>query len=246
VIKTFGQTPCERVTVTNCIIESCATGLKIGTESHSHFYDILFSNCIVRNSYGGAAIFIKDGAHAERIQFSHCIFHTYDDPYSINLTESICPIFVDVERRKPESRLGRIRDLRFSDIQVYSENSIVIQGAVDSPIENLSLRGIFMRIEKPFDFTMRIKPAGTLYNLEAAQRTEYMRQEAYVSIANVSNLYVDDVDVLISKDVFAQQPRSALYGHRLCGGLIRDVRRFPSEGTPEFLKLKDCTSVQMR
>lgn len=245
VIKTLEKIPCRDVVVTNCIVESCATGLKIGTESYGDFSDILFTNCIVKNSYGGAGIFIKDGATAERIKFSHCLFSTYDDPYSINLSNSVCPIFLDVEKRNEDSKLGQIRDVFFEDISIRSENSIVIQSHQSNPIENLSLKGLFFDVSKDFDFSIRQKPAGTIhaYNVDAG--TEFVRKESYIVLANINTLFVDDIYVRINPEVFEKTLRNAIHGHKLHNGTIRSIRMQPFDSGIPALNLIQSSGINV-
>lgn len=243
VLKTLENIPCRDVAVSNCIIESCATGLKLGTESFGNFSDILFSNCIVKNSYGGAGIFIKDGAKAERIKFSHCLFETYEDPYSINLTQSICPIFIDIEKRRDDSKLGQIRDISFQDIIIRSENSVVIQSPESHPIENLTMKGIFLDVTKHFDFSNRVKPAGTIHAYHVDAGTDFVRQEAYIVLANIKGLLLDDIHVRIRGEVYQKTPRHAVYGRGIHNGILRLVRREPSDNRFPDFQFDRCSAI---
>jgi hypothetical protein len=74
-------------------------------------------------------MYITDGGTAKRISFSNCTIETIRKPEPVKkvLMNSIYPIFVDIEKRDPESRVGLIRDLRFSDISIVSDNGTLIQ-----------------------------------------------------------------------------------------------------------------------
>jgi polygalacturonase len=110
VCKTREGSPCEDIVVTNCTLESVATAVKIGTESPSDFRNIHFSNCVIRNSTVGIGMYIKDGAIAERISFTDCTVETIREPELVNtsMQNSVYPIFVDIEQRHKDSRIGRI------------------------------------------------------------------------------------------------------------------------------------------
>ena len=200
VCKTREGQPCEDIVVTNCVLESIATAVKIGTESPSDFRNILVSNCVIRNSTIGLGIFIKDGGTAERIGFSNCTIETIRQPELANdsLKTSIYPIFVDIEKRRADSRIGGVRDLSFSDISILSDNGILIQGMTAGRIENVSLRNITMRIDRAADYAKRKKHVGgKVEATEDRRETIYARQPSYVTLANIDGLTVDGLRVLI-------------------------------------------------
>ncbi|OHB63100.1 MAG: hypothetical protein A2Y76_04870 [Planctomycetes bacterium RBG_13_60_9] len=231
VCKTRAGQPCEDVVVTNCILESIATAVKIGTESPSDFRNILVSNCVIRNSTVGIGIYLKDGGTAERINFSNCTIETIRQPElaSVSLKDSIYPIFVDIEKRRADSRIGRIRDLSFADISIVSDNGILIQGMTAGKIENLSLRNITMRVDRAADYASRKKHiGGNTEETEDRRRTLYAQKPSYVTLANIEGLTVDGLRVLIPDEVFAKYNRSALSLHNVSEAVISDIRREPA------------------
>jgi hypothetical protein len=231
VCKTRQGVPCEDVVVTNCTMESIATAMKIGTESQSDFRNIRVSNCVIRNSTVGIGIYIKDGGTAERISFSNCSIETIRqlEVASGSLQNSIYPIFVDIEKRDKDSRIGKIRDLTFADMDILSDNGILIQGMKAGRIENLTMRNITMRIDRAFDYSQRKKHVGgKVSETEDRRQTGYARQPSYVTLANVDGLTVDSLRVIIPDDVFANYNRSALSLHEISAATISDVSRRPA------------------
>jgi len=179
VCKTREGTPCEDITVTNCVLETIATAVKIGTESPSDFRNILVSNCVIRNSTVGIGLYIKDGGTAERISFANCTIETIRKPElaSGSLQNASYPIFVDIEKRRPESPIGKIRDLSFSDIAIVSDNGVLIQGMSTGRIENLSMRNVTIRVDRAFDYAARKKHmGGKVYDTEDRRETIYARK----------------------------------------------------------------------
>ena len=61
VLKSTEAYPCEDVTVTDCFLESAASELKLGTESHGDFRDNRFANCVISNSPTGIGFCLKIG-----------------------------------------------------------------------------------------------------------------------------------------------------------------------------------------
>ncbi len=231
VCKTREGKPCEDIVVTNCVLESIATAVKIGTESPSDFRNILVSNCVIRNSTVGIGLFLKDGGTAERISFSHCTIETTRQPElaTESLKDSIYPIFVDIEKRRADSRVGKIRDLSFSDISILSDNGILIQGMTSGRIENVSLRNVTMRVDRAADYAKRKKHVGgRTEKTEDRRETVFARKPSYLALANIDGLTVNGLRVLIPNDVFAQYQRSALWLHSVSKATLSDIHREPA------------------
>lgn len=132
----------ENVTVTNSVLVSAASALKLGTESHGDFRHCVFSNCVIRESRSGTALLANDGGVMEDIRFQNIVMTTV--PKWGQGVE--WPIVVDVDKRTPESRLSRIRDVGFSDITIYTKGRILVEGTPESPIEQISFRNVLMRM----------------------------------------------------------------------------------------------------
>jgi polygalacturonase len=251
VCKTREGAPCEDITVTNCVLETIATAVKIGTESPSDFRNILVSNCVIRNSTVGIGMFIKDGGTAERISFSNCTIETIRKPElaSGSLQNSVYPIFIDIEKRRPESPIGKIRDLNFSDITMISDNGVLVQGMSAGRIENLSMRNITMRVDRAFDYSARKKHVGgKVYDTEDRRQTIYARKPSYVTLANIDGLTIDGLRVFIPDEVFSKYPRSALSVHSASNAVIRDVQRRPAgpESAVPAVVLEDVPKAAVR
>lgn len=248
VFKTREDAPCEDIVVTNCTMASNATAVKIGTESRSDFRNIHVSNCVIRDSTVGIGIYIKDGATAERISFSNCTIETIRKPEIVkeSLMNSIYPIFVDIEKREPESRVGRIRDLTFSDINIVSDNGILVQGMSKSKIENLSMRNITMRVNKGFDYSARRKHVGgRTSETQDRRRTIYAQKPSYVTLANIKGFTADGLRVLIPDTIFASYKRSALSLHEVEEAVVSHVFRAPAGAGSQMpvVMMENCRNV---
>jgi hypothetical protein len=245
VCKTRAGHPCEDIVVTNCVLESIATAVKIGTESPSDFRNILVSNCVIRNSTIGLGLFLKDGGTAERIGFSNCTIETIRQPElaSESLKDSIYPIFVDIEQRQVDSRIGKVRDLSLSDISILSDSSILIQGMTAGRIENVSLRNVTLRVDRAADYAKRKKHVGGKTEpTEDRRETIYARQPSYVTLANIDGLTVSGLRVLIPDEVFAQYHRAALSLHHVSKATLSDIRREPggTNSSVPVVIMEDC------
>lgn len=246
-LKTKDGHPCRHVVVSNCTLESCATAIKLGTESEGDFHDVRVANCTIRNSTVGVGLYIKDGATAQRVSFADLSIGTVEDPSQLRTysREAIYPIFVDIERREEDSPVGTVRDLSFHDVQIHSDNGVLLQGMPESPLENVSLRHVTIRVDRGFDYSHRMKHGGGKSNANDDRRTRYARQPSYLTVAHVDGLLVDDVRLLAAADVFARHPRAALSIHESKSGTIRSIRREPAgiEGGEPVIRLHNCREM---
>lgn len=67
---------CENITVSNCLLTSTSSALKIGTETYADFRYISFANCIIRDTNRGLSIVVRDGATVEYVSFSNIQLET--------------------------------------------------------------------------------------------------------------------------------------------------------------------------
>ena len=247
-LKASVEEACENVVVTNCVLESVATAIKLGTGSKGDFRDIVISNCVVRNSTVGIGFFVKDGGTMERITCSNIIIETLEQPELVNterLRNMIYPIFLDIERRRAPSPLGAIRDVSFENIQIYSDNGALIQGMEERPVENLSMRNILFRVNRPFDISAKEKHAGGDSNPDDDRITLYARKPAYLTLAHVNGLGMDNVRVISDDDVMDAVDRSAIYLENIEDANLRGIHRVPANksGTLAVIEGKDLSDL---
>jgi polygalacturonase len=245
--KTENGIALENLVVDNCVLESIAGAVKLGTGSSGDFRDIKVSNCVIRNSGVGLGLFIKDGGTVERVSFSNISIETtrQDVPINSRLRNNIIPIYIDLTKRDPDSSLSHVRDINFSNIQIASDNSIVIQALPQSPIENLTMRDITFRINGATDFSQRTKRAGGNATYRDESQTLYVRQPTWCALANVKGFFVDNLRVIDKADVSTKFPRSAISIFNSQDGIVKNISRepAPAAGSPPAVTLKNCSGV---
>ncbi len=218
---TTADAPVENVVVSNCILESPSTAIKLGTESHADFRDAHFTNCIIRNSSVGLGIFVKDGATVERVSFTNITVECADR----EKIKPVLPLFIDIERRHENSRVGHVRDIQFSNIQILSGSGALLQGMPESHLENITLSDITFRADNAPDFSIRKKPVGgSRTKRDDPRDTAYIRKPAYVAAAHIDGLCVRNVTVA-QQGAAAELCMSALYLHDVEGRDITGVRQ---------------------
>ncbi|MCX8036938.1 MAG: glycosyl hydrolase family 28 protein [Candidatus Sumerlaeia bacterium] len=223
VLKATEPYPCENVVVTNCTLETIATALKLGTESRGDFRNIHFSNCTIRNSPVGIGFYMKDGATMERVTFSNISIES-----STPTLHSVYPIFMDIEKRHKDSKIGRIRDITFRDIQIASGYGSLLQGMPESPLENLTLDSITIRVDQAYDQSRRNKHVGGNRTYKDERDTLYTRRPSYLTLAHVRGLWMNNIRVAVAPEAFAKFERSAVSLHEISDATVRGVFRSPA------------------
>jgi len=243
VLKATEAEPCEDVVVTDCVLESAASAIKLGTESHGDFRSIRFARCTIRNSFTGIGFYLKDGGTMEHVRFEDIRIETCPET-----VRTVTPIFMDIERRHKDSKVGTIRDVTFEDIAIRSGSGVLIQGMPESPIRDLVLKRVRFHVTQPDDYRKRHKPVGGRRSLGNQRDTEFIRLPAYVTLAHVAGLAVEDLLVRVPEEAMTQYDRSALCGRHLEDGTLRAVRREPGPDAGErpVVDLKDCRDVTVR
>jgi polygalacturonase len=247
-LKTDAGLPCEDIVVTNCTTESVATAIKLGTASKGDFRNIAISNCTVRNSTVGVGFFIKDGGAIDGVTISNLAIETLRNPLEVNaerLRNCIYPIFLDIEKRRDDSKVGAIRNVIFSNIVVRSDNGILIQGMRESAIENLTLQNIVLRVTRGFDYSQRRKHAGGTSNPKDDRITRLARQPSYCTLAHIRNLMVDNLNVQVDTSVLESFPRSALALLNSEGAMLRSIYRGPGAKGGPVLEFSDTREASV-
>jgi Glycosyl hydrolases family 28 len=263
--------PCENITVTNCVLVSDDSAIKFGTGSQGDFRNCTFSNCSIAGTRYGLAMYIKDGAVVEGVSFSNISIDTSVDFYNQRTKSSRewveYPIFLDLEKRRDDSRQGRIRDVSFSDIRIKTKGRVLVGGMPAQSLENLSFRNILMRMTGFEPVEKQRKPRGVAKIRPATRDTDYSTAPAAMIFANVRGLDLRDVRVIW--DATGPAPdRHALYaagvedltisgfagapaGSKLAAiGLERVRRAFVTQSraqpaTPWFIGLKDTPGAEV-
>ena len=145
---------CENIVVTNCTLTSTSAAIKFGSESEDVFRNILISNCVISRTNRGISLQLRDPGSIENVIFQNLTISTrlFKDMFWGQAE----PIAITVLRRKPETQVGTVRNIRFSNILCEGENGILIYGEVPGLIENIQFDGVTVDLVKTTVHTMGI------------------------------------------------------------------------------------------
>ena len=240
VLKSTEPLPCEDIEVSDCVLESATAGLKIGTESKGDFRNIRFRNCKIVNTPVGVGLYIKDGAAVQNV-----VAENIEMSLSGPTHHTTVPLFIDIEKRNADSKIGAVRDVVFRDIHITGGAGVLLQGMPESLLQNVTLKDITFDSKDVQDYAKRSKPVGGHRTTRDARDTLYARAATWAAVANVKGLIVDGFHVNIAAEDSKRFPRSAISLFNVEGGQIRNVTRKPEAATPPPVELINCKQVSV-
>lgn len=135
----------ENVTVTNCVLSSRSSCIRIGYGSHP-IRNLVFTNLILYSSNRGIGIFSRDDSFIEKVRFSNIIIDTR--LHSGHWWGKGEPIHISAIKSSSNGNPGKIDQIRFSDISATSGNGILIYGDKESPITDVVLNNVDLTVTK--------------------------------------------------------------------------------------------------
>ena len=141
-IAVFGS---EKLTVSNCTLSSRSSGIRVGF-NRGNIKDCTFSNLVIHTSNRGLGVFVRGAGSIENVLFSDIAIQT--QLFTGHWWGKGEPIHVSAMPWDPNtSKIGHIKDVRFSNIIAESESGILVYGCKESVIKNLSFENIKVKIK---------------------------------------------------------------------------------------------------
>ena len=206
----------EDVTVSNCILSSHCNAIKLGTESHGGFRNIVISDIVVKPSahpthiYGfpagisGITLTMVDGGILDGVKISN-----------IQIDGPRVPIFMRLGDRgrvyrenMPRPGVGIFRNVTISNVSATGADSTgcSITGLPGHPVENVTLSGIRIRFRGTGNYLPADHPVPELPS-EYPESTMFGSLPAYgFYIRHGDNIRVSDLELICDKG----DPRTAL------------------------------------
>jgi polygalacturonase len=207
---------CEDVTVRRCTVSSLSCALKLGTESHGDFRNVVFEDCQVRESNRGLGVFSRDGGQMKNIRFSRIAVDCHETLDGFwGSGEALTVTVVD---RRPERRAGAVENLLVEEISGRMEGAINLVSTSEAGIHNVALRAITITQEPgPLGTGLRYDLRPTFADIapitEAAGRANAWTRGADGRIVGLLHypggmpaIYLKGVEGLIAQDVAVKRP----------------------------------------
>lgn len=143
--KRYGD--CRDIIVSDCILSSNCSGIKIGTETYGDIHDVTVSSCILKNCIRGVGIWSRDGGEIYNVFLDHIQGNTRNFADSRVRTTGVWnwwgegePIVITATRRAYSDVIpGRVHDITMEQIHITCEGPVMMLGEEYSPIENISI-----------------------------------------------------------------------------------------------------------
>ena len=142
--RSFGLT--SNIRVHDCVIQTQDAGIKIGTETVEDIHDVVFERCEIKSSSRGICIQLRDEGNVFDVEFRDIRLTSryHSDPWwgrgeSISLTAI---------PRSPQTKVGKLHDIRLRNITAKSENSARICGSPDSLATGISLDNVNLTLDR--------------------------------------------------------------------------------------------------
>jgi hypothetical protein len=199
-----GNKVCRDIVVTNCVLQTTETALKIGSETYGEFRNITFSNCVIHDSGGGFGLMMRDGGVIDGMIVSNVTM----DCTKINSSQGI---FIWSHRRTDKTPWGIIKNVIVSDMTISGAAGIFISGAKEKHIEGLTLKNIQINLINGPDKKLNENPPDPFH--------VFGHREAPYSIfcRYVDNLKLQNIQLIWS------EPEDSKWGSALRCWHVRNV-----------------------
>lgn len=213
--------PCRNILVSGSRIESYSCALKLGTESHSDFENILFEDCDIASSNRGLGIFSRDGGAVRNVIFRRIRLDCNETPDGFwGSGEAITVNLLD---RRPERPAGAVENLLFEDISGRMEGAINLVADGAAGMRDVTLRRVALR-QQPGRLG-----TGLRYDLRPSRFDLAPAKEA----SGRANAYVKDESGAVVGLVAYPGGMPALFASNVDGLVLEDVRFERPEAVPE-------------
>jgi len=132
----------ENVVVTNCILSSCSAGIRIGYGVND-LSNCMFHNLVIQSNRG-IGVFQRNEGNIRDVVFSNIVLHTR--LHTGHWWGHGEPVHISTEHNPGAGKIGKISNIRFSDITARSETGIIVYGCPDSILEDIRFDGIKLHI----------------------------------------------------------------------------------------------------
>jgi hypothetical protein len=208
---------CENITVTGCIIASRSCALKLDEAYVAPgIRNVIFDACIIQRSNRGLCIQSRDEGDIENILFSNITIETELQPHK--WWGAAEPIHVSHLARNPDTKLGHVRHIRFSNILCSGESGIYLRGCAAQPLEDISFDNVRVEVGKTTD------QSGGFYD-DRPIGSGVGGQFAGVQTNAIAGIFARDVDGLTLRytQVIWTAPKDGIYGEALDQARIQNL-----------------------
>jgi len=236
--------PSRNISVSNCILQSRSSGIRIGGWDQNHMMNYTFSNITIFDSNCGINLTVRDSGSIQHVNFSNIRIETR--MHTGDWWGNGEPIKISALRGVSEHRIGIIRDIHFDNLSCTGENSILLYASDETLLQDIYFNN--------FDFTLRKstldKVSGGNFDLRpntVAGKEIFAHDIPVVYIENAENISFHQGKIAFDGT------QSAYYTHAIEAVKVNNLSldhliASPSPSNPqlEAISLKSCSKVNMK
>ncbi len=199
----------ENITVTGCTLASRSCALKLDEMySSPGVRNVVFDACAIFRSNRGLCIQSRDEGDIENVLFSNMTIETQLQPGKWWGAGE--PIHVSHLPRNRNTKLGHVRQIRFSNILCRSESGVYLRGSPAQPLEDIGFDNVRVEVGKTTG-----QPGG-FYD-DRPIGTASGGQFAGIYTNTIAGIFAREVNGLKLRDTLVvwDSPKSGIYGKSL-------------------------------
>jgi polygalacturonase len=195
----------EAITVTGCTVSSRSAALKVDEiYTPPGARDIVFADCVVSHSNRGLCVQSRDEGDIQNVLFANIVVETQFQPHKWWGAGE--PIHLSHFPRTAQTKLGRVRHIRFSNVLCRGENGLFMQGWKTQPMEDIVLDNVRVEVGRTSD------TRGGFYDLRPAGL--YKEGILETKLAGLYCRFIDGLVLSQTKVAWTNAP-TYLYGRAL-------------------------------
>jgi polygalacturonase len=208
----------ENITVTGCTIASRSCALKLD-EAYAPpgIRNVVFDACVIFRSNRGLCIQSRDEGDIENVLFSNITIETQLQPSKWWGAGE--PIHISLLPRNPKTKLGHVRQIRFSNILCKGESGIYLRGCAAQPLEDIVFDNVRVELGKSSGV------AGGFYDDRPIGTASAGGQFAGIYSNTIAGVFAREVNGLTLRhtQVVWDAPKDSMYGEALDQDKIQDL-----------------------
>ena len=233
--------PSQNINVSNCIFQSRSSAIRIGGWDQNHMSNYNFDNITIIDSNCGINLTVRDSGSIQNVNFTNIRIETR--MHTGDWWGNGEPIKISALRGVPDSPIGVIKNINFSNITCSAENSILMYASEETKLQNISFVN--------FDFELKKgaleEVAGGNFDLRpntVAGKEIYASDVPVIFMENAENVYFNQGNISW-KGVDKPYYKHAIEAVKVNNLKLNNMTAEPSPANPKLpaLLLKNCTKV---
>ncbi|MBK7709744.1 MAG: hypothetical protein IPJ37_01345 [Bacteroidales bacterium] len=233
--------PSQNINISNCILQSRSSGIRIGGWDQNHMSNYNFDNITIFDSNCGINITIRDSGSVQNVNFSNIRIETR--MHTGDWWGNGEPIKISALRGVPDSPIGIIKNIHFTNITCRGENAILMYASEETKLQNIFFTN--------FDFILRKsaldKVSGGNFDLRpnmVAGKEIFRSDVPVVYIENAENVFFNQGNIGW-EGVEADYYTYALEAVKVNNLKLTNMTVAPSPSNKELpaVSLKKCSMV---